>query len=162
MTQRHTQKCPIAASLNIVGDHWTLMIVREALYGATRFKEFRKHTGIAKNMLAARLTTLVAEGILEKHDIGASGVRHEYRLTEKGRALVPMLAVLSQWGNEWIFGKGKEPFRLVNRKTGEAMASFTPQDAKGRSFSWEDVELVLEPGADKAMKARFARPVPSK
>ncbi|MCF6293367.1 MAG: winged helix-turn-helix transcriptional regulator [Robiginitomaculum sp.] len=89
------------------------------------------------------------ERILEKYDIGDRGVRHEYLLTEKGQAMLPILAVISQWGNEWIYGKGKEPFQLVNNKTGEAVTSFVPQDAKGNSFDWTDIDVVFAPGADR-------------
>ena len=86
MAEPHQQTCPIAASLNELGDAWTLLIVREALYGATRFRDFRNNTGIAKNLLASRLNQMVETDILEKFDVGEHGTRYEYKLSPKGKA----------------------------------------------------------------------------
>ncbi|MEL7372034.1 MAG: helix-turn-helix domain-containing protein, partial [Myxococcota bacterium] len=81
MGKRHTQTCPVAGFLNIFGDSWTLMIVREAFYGATRFSEFQRNTGIAKNLLSDRLSMLVEEDILQIENIGERGTRYAYRFT---------------------------------------------------------------------------------
>jgi DNA-binding HxlR family transcriptional regulator len=102
MTIPHQQACPIAASLNQLGDAWTLLIVREANRGVSRFSDFRKNTGIAKNLLAQRLIQMVEHGILEKHDVGSLGTRFEYRLTAKGKALAPMMATIIQWVNRCL------------------------------------------------------------
>lgn len=156
MSRSHNQLCPVAASLNQLGDMWTLLIVREALNGATRFGDFQRNTGIAKTMLSDRLDQMVRDGLLERHDIGQRGVRHEYRLTRKGRALVPVMAAISQWGNAWLFGEGQEPIALVHRETGEPIAPLRPSDAQGQSFDWRDVRMVPGPGAAPALKTRFA------
>lgn len=157
MTRAHQQSCPVAASLNQLGDMWTLLIVREALNGTTRFNDFQQNTGIAKNLLADRLTQMVSNTILEKRDIGERGVRYEYRLTDKGKALVPLMAAISQWGNTWVYGKGNEPMQLVIRKTGDVVAPLIPNDGDGRPFGWNEVALVLGPGADNATRARFSK-----
>ncbi len=142
MTMPHQQSCPIAASLNQLGDAWTLLIVREANRGVSRFSDFRKNTGIAKNLLAQRLTQMVEHGIFEKHDVGNRGTRFEYRLTAKGMALAPMMATIIQWGNEWIFGTGNEPVKMISRKTGAAITAVLPADDKGTVFEWEDVAVT--------------------
>jgi DNA-binding HxlR family transcriptional regulator len=156
MARPHQQNCPVAASLNQLGDMWTLLIVREALNGATRFGGLQQNTGIAKNLLATRLAQMVEDGILSRHDIGQRGVRHEYRLTKKGAALVPVMAAISQWGNVWVYGEGREPIALVHRETAEPVAPLRPADAAGHVFDWRDVKMVPGPGADAALMARFS------
>jgi DNA-binding HxlR family transcriptional regulator len=145
MSIPHQQACPIAASLNQLGDAWTLLIVREANRGVSRFSDFRKNTGIAKNLLAQRLTQMVDHGIFEKHDVGNLGTRFEYRLTVKGKALAPMMATIIQWGNEWVFGLGNEPVKMVSRKTGAAITSVLPAGSNGTVFEWDDVAVTRGP-----------------
>ncbi len=141
MTIPHQQLCPIAASLNQLGDAWTLLIVREANRGVSRFSDFRNNTGIAKNLLAQRLTQMVEHGILEKHDVGNLGTRFEYRLTAKGKALAPMMATMIQWGNEWVYGTGNAPVKMISRKTGATITSVLPADDDGSVFAWDDVAV---------------------
>ena len=88
--------CPIQRSLGVLGDGWSLIIVREAFWGRTKFGEFQKELGIARNILSARLKTLVACGVLEQ---SAGG---DYLLTEKGRALGPVLEAFRTWGNSYV------------------------------------------------------------
>lgn len=87
--------CPVARALDVVGDWWTLLIIRDAFAGVTRFGDFQKHLGVAKNILAARLKEMVEQGLLQTCEVGA---RSEYHLTDKGRALMPVLVTLAQWG----------------------------------------------------------------
>lgn len=96
-------RCPVARSLDIIGDWWSLLIVRDALRGLARFGEFQKSLGIAKNMLTVRLRQLVDEGILEMRPASDGSAWQEYVLTEKGRALQTVLVALSQWGNDFLF-----------------------------------------------------------
>ena len=88
--------CPIQRSLGVLGDGWSLIIVREAFWGRTKFGEFQKELGIAKNILSARLKNLVACGVLEKTAAG------DYLLTEKGKALKPVLEAFQDWGNSYV------------------------------------------------------------
>ena len=90
--------CPSARSLDVIGDWWSLLIVRDAFDGLTRFSEFQKSLGIAKNILTERLRTLVSRGILEAVPVGDSGARMEYRLTAMGRDLFPVMVALRQFG----------------------------------------------------------------
>jgi DNA-binding HxlR family transcriptional regulator len=90
-----SENCPIARSLEVVGERWTLLIVRDAFYGVRRFSDFRAHLGIPKAVLADRLALLVSEGVLAK-----TGANSEYALTEKGHRLWPVLRALIDWGND--------------------------------------------------------------
>jgi DNA-binding HxlR family transcriptional regulator len=112
--------CPVARTLDVIGEWWTLLIVRDALLGARRFDEF-KATGIADNILSARLKRLVEGGVLERRPYQAHPERHEYLLTEKGRALVPVIAALRDWGQAWTAGDDRSP-RLAHRACGHQVA----------------------------------------
>lgn len=94
-------RCPIARSIDVVGEWWTILILRDAFRGLRRFDEFQASLGIARNLLSRRLKRLVDAGILEKRPYSTRPLRHEYRLTEKGRDLHPVLMLLMAWGNRW-------------------------------------------------------------
>lgn len=100
--------CPIARSLNVVGEWWTLLIVRDALDGARRFEDFRQ-SGIADNILSTRLDLLVREGIFERRAYQEHPPRHEYLLTAKGRDLLPVITALGVWGLRWTDGPQAPP-----------------------------------------------------
>lgn len=108
--------CPVARTLDVVGEWWTLLIVRDALLGARRFEDF-KATGIADNILSARLRRLVDEGILERVPYRERPERHEYVLTPKGRALGTVVQALRGWGLEWTSGEDFSP-PLVHAECG--------------------------------------------
>ncbi|WP_048646026.1 winged helix-turn-helix transcriptional regulator [Nitratireductor soli] len=110
--------CPSARSLDVIGDWWSLLIVRDAFDGLTRFSEFRKSLGIARNILTDRLRTLVERGILEAIPVGDSGSRMEYRLTEMGQDLFPVMVALRQFGERHLFGPGEKHSVLVDRAQG--------------------------------------------
>jgi DNA-binding HxlR family transcriptional regulator len=93
------QSCSIARTLEVVGERWTLLVLRDALFGLRRFDEFRSSLGIASNVLAARLDRLCDEGLLERRPYQTRPERHEYLLTEKGRDLAPALLMLMRWGD---------------------------------------------------------------
>jgi DNA-binding HxlR family transcriptional regulator len=111
--------CPIARTLDIVGEWWTLLIVRDALVGATRFDQFRR-TGIADNILSSRLDLLVQEGIMERRAYQEHPPRYEYVLTEKGRDLLPVIISLARWGMKWTDAPG-EPPQLIHTRCGSEM-----------------------------------------
>jgi DNA-binding HxlR family transcriptional regulator len=139
--------CGIAQALEVLGDWWTLLVVRDAFFGARRFGDFERSLGIAKNILSARLAHLVEHGILEKVDVGESGERFEYRLTEKGEALLPVLTSLREWSDEHVFGKGNEPVIVKDRRTGRRLPKLRVTDADGRPVSRRDLRTVPGPGA---------------
>lgn len=111
--------CPSARSLDVIGDWWSLLIVRDAFDGMTRFSEFQKSLGIAKNILTDRLKALVRSGILEAAPAAEGGVRLEYRLTAKGKDLFPVMVALRQFGERHLFAPHEEHSRLVDRDTGQ-------------------------------------------
>lgn len=135
--------CPVARSLNIIGDWWSLLIVRDALAGVTRFGEFQKNLGIAKNMLTARLKLLVDEDILRTQPASDGSAWQEYVLTEKGRSLQTVLVALSQWGQEWLFDKGEPASVLVDNHTHRPLQKLTLRAADGRELQPEDVKLRI-------------------
>jgi DNA-binding HxlR family transcriptional regulator len=101
--------CPIARSLEVVGDWWSLLIVREALQGTCRFSDFQQRLGLARNILSARLRKLVDQGVLETRPSAGRSDHHEYHLTPRGQRLEPVLAALSTWGKENLFPSAPRP-----------------------------------------------------
>jgi len=94
--------CSVAQSLEVIGEWWTLLIVRDAFLGVRRFEEFQRRLGVSRNVLTQRLESLVASGVLETVPYSRRPPRREYRLTEKGRGLYPVIVGLRQWGDRWL------------------------------------------------------------
>jgi DNA-binding HxlR family transcriptional regulator len=149
-------QCGIAQALEAFGDWWSLMIVRNAFFGMRRFADFERDLGIAKNILTARLTHLVEHDILERVDVGTEGQRFEYRLTEKGEALLPVLTALREWSDDWVFGRGREPTIVRDRRTGKRVPKLRVTDAEGRALSRRDIRMEPGPGADDAIRRLLA------
>jgi DNA-binding HxlR family transcriptional regulator len=105
-------RCPVARSLEAVGDWWSLLIVRDAFTGKKRFGEFQKSLGVAKNILTARLKKMVADGVMELVPASDGSAIQKYALTERGCGLLPVIVALSEWGC------ARSAFRLVDRKKG--------------------------------------------
>lgn len=114
-------KCSIAQALEVVGDRWTVLILRDALRGTTRFGGFLENLGIARNVLAQRLDGLVENGVLERVPYQDKPTRHEYRLTPKGLDTFPVVAALLAWGDRWVPPDGP-PVVLVHKTCGEEAA----------------------------------------
>src|SRR5262245_49489 len=142
--------CGIGQALEVLGDWWTLLIVRDAFFGARRFGHFERSLGIAKNVLSARLQHLVEHGVLELVDVGSEGPHFEYRLSEKGEALLPILTALPDWSDEWSFGRGREPVIVQDRRSGRRIAKLRVTDADGRPLSRRDLRTLPGPGASPA------------
>lgn len=112
------QLCSIARALSVVGDGWSLMLVREAFYGRRRFSEFVTYTGAQKTVVSDRLKRLVAAGILERVEYQPHPSRHEYRLTGKGRDLAGVMLALMGWGDRWLDGGDGAPIRVTHTSCG--------------------------------------------
>jgi DNA-binding HxlR family transcriptional regulator len=111
--------CPIAHSTGLVGDRWSILIVRELLMGQTRFQDLQAQTGATSQMLAARLKRLEADGLLERRAYSQRPLRHEYRLTPKGVQLMPVILALRTWGERWCKPGGGQPAtRMFHRTCG--------------------------------------------
>jgi DNA-binding HxlR family transcriptional regulator len=137
------QNCSIARALEVVGERWTLLIVRDAFLGFRRFDEFQANLGIARNVLTDRLNRLVDEGILERVRYCERPERFEYRLTQKGRDLNIALAGLRQWGDKYV---SEKPPVVSRRKSDRkpVVAALVPRGTD--VLRAEDVELVPGPG----------------
>ena len=111
--------CPAARGMAVIGDRWTLLILRDCFSGVRRYEEFQRRRGITRHVLAERLRRLEAEGVLRRERYQERPARDEYRLTEKGRALFPVLAALMDWADRFAPVEGG--MRLVDAESGEAM-----------------------------------------
>jgi len=137
------QNCSIARTLEVVGERWTLLIVRDALAGLHRFEEFQESLGIARNVLTERLNRLVEDGVLERVRYCERPERYEYVLTDKGRDLNVALMSLMQWGDRY----GGNPPRFVLRRKSDktrVVAALVPKDAE--ILAGDEVESVPGPG----------------
>jgi DNA-binding HxlR family transcriptional regulator len=124
--------CPVARSLDVIGDWWSLLIVRDAFDGASRFGEFQKGLRISKGILAARLRELVAHGVLETAPASAGGAYQDYMLTAKGRDLFPVIVALRQWGEDHCFRPGEPHSTLVDHETGKPVGRLELRSRSGR------------------------------
>ena len=115
------ESCTVAGALSVVGDPWTLLILRDAFGGATRFEQWQNHLGVARNVLAARLKSLVAHGVLTTSLYSQHPPRREYTLTSKGRDLMPVLVTLHAWGEAHVFGAGCAPTQFVHTGCGQVL-----------------------------------------
>ncbi|NKY42987.1 winged helix-turn-helix transcriptional regulator [Nocardia cerradoensis] len=113
--------CPIARAMSVLGRRWSVLIVREAMLGRSRFSEFRDRLGIASDVLSARLSDLVASGILEvvEYRQPSDRTRSRYVLTDAGRDLAPVLAAIGQWGHAHVARPRSSGYRFVDAATGE-------------------------------------------
>ncbi|MFJ3307344.1 winged helix-turn-helix transcriptional regulator [Streptomyces sp. NPDC086549] len=136
--------CPVARSLDQIGDWWSLLIIRDALEGVRRFSEFQKHLGLARNILSARLAKLVSHGILRLQPASDGSAYQEYALTEKGESLRLVMYALHQWGGDFLFPQDEEPPPLVEKNTGERVARLEMTLADGRVLRPSEV-TVLKP-----------------
>src|SRR5215218_11029764 len=141
-------QCPIARSLERVGEWWSILILRDALHGLTRFDEFQKSLGIAPNMLTRRLNALIDSGLLERRRYNERPPRDEYVLTEKGRDFRPVMLSLLAWGNRHFAPEGASVV-LVNRKTGEAVDPILADPVTGQPVDEPNYMLVPGPAASE-------------
>ena len=118
VTRLDDWNCSIARTLDVVGEWWTPLILRDAFRGTRRFDDFHASLGMARSVLTARLRKLTDQGVLERHRYSEHPPRYEYRLTEKGLALFPVIAALMQWGDTWAAGPGGPPVVLVHDTCG--------------------------------------------
>jgi len=140
------QTCSVARALETVGERWTLLIVRDALLGIRRFEDFQRDLGIARNVLTDRLNRLVEMGVLERRAYSEKPLRHEYRLTDKGRDLFPVVHALATWGD------------AHDAPDGPPML-FTHRDCGGRL---DDRRRCTRCGADVTVREAWAEPGPGR
>jgi DNA-binding HxlR family transcriptional regulator len=144
------QNCSIARSLELIGERWTLLIIRDAFLGVRRFEDFQADLGVARNVLSARLGRLVDEGILEKRAYQERPERYEYRLTEKGIALWPVMITLLKWGDKYAAADGP-PRVIEHRDCGGQVDDHLNCDRCGKPLGARDV--IARPGPGVAAAA---------
>ncbi len=118
-----TENCTVGRAMAILGERWTFVVLREVFNGVRRFEDMRRHAGVPRQVLTNRLALLVEQGILRKHPYQAPGerLRHEYRLTEKGLDLYPVLVAIAQWGDRYFADPAGPPVEFTHRDCGAKM-----------------------------------------
>ncbi|HEX8957271.1 MAG TPA: helix-turn-helix domain-containing protein [Burkholderiaceae bacterium] len=149
-------QCPIARSLERVGEWWSILILRDAFYGLTRFDEFQKSLSIAPNMLTRRLNALVEEGLLERRQYCEKPPRFEYHLTERGRDFRPVMLALMNWGNKHFAPEGKAVV-LVDADSGELVEPVLYDCAHDKRITADSHYVGLGPAADEGVVKRIER-----
>jgi DNA-binding HxlR family transcriptional regulator len=144
-----SENCSIRRTLEVVGEKWTLLVLREAFYGVRRFADFQRVLGCARNVLSARLKTLVDEGILRREPYREPGSRErdEYRLTEKGLELLPVLLALMQWGDRWGADTEGPAVAVRHRECSEPIGVELRCASGHRPLTHRDTEVVPGSGA---------------
>ena len=145
--------CSIAQAVEVIGDPWSVLIVRDAFFGLRRFEELRARLEIPRNTLASRLEHICGHGVLERVPSQERPDRSEYRLTDKGRALGPVLVTLVRWGDEWS-GLDEPPVVMVERSTGRVLDPVLADRETGELF--EDLDYRPEPGPGARHGRRIA------
>ncbi|TSB18482.1 winged helix-turn-helix transcriptional regulator [Streptomyces benahoarensis] len=133
--------CPVARSVDAIGDWWSLLIVRDAFDGSRRFGEFQRSLGVAKNILTTRLRTLVAGGVLASVPASDGSAYREYVLTPKGEALFPVIVALRQWGEQHFFAPDEPHSELVDRRGGHRLRVLEVRAEDGRRVGPEDTTV---------------------
>ena len=135
--------CSVARTLEVIGERWSLLIVRDAFYGLRRFDDFRQDLGIARNVLTDRLARLVDQGVFERRQYEERPPRFEYLLTDKGRALLPVILTMMQWGDRWEAGDHGPPVTLHHRACGKVTAPVVDCEHCGGELRWD--QLLPDP-----------------
>src|SRR6266850_4747763 len=145
-TSLEKAECPIARSLDVLGDWWSLLIIRDAFLGIRRFSEFQKSIGLAKNILTVRLRALVDQGILKMAPASDGSAYQEYLLTPKGRGVFPILVALRQWSEEFDDHPEQIATILVDREKGRLVRKLELYSQDGRLLAAADTALKPRPG----------------
>lgn len=133
--------CPVARALDVIGDWWSLLIIRDAFDGVRRFSAFQTSLGIAKGVLATRLRELTDRGILESAPASDGTAYREYVLTEKGRGLFLVIVALRQWGEDHLYGSGEARSSLIDIESGTPVARLELRTENGRPLGWSDTRV---------------------
>jgi DNA-binding HxlR family transcriptional regulator len=156
------RECPLSATLGLVGEWWTLLILHDAFDGYTRFDQFQENLGISTSLLTSRLRRLVASGLLERRPYQANPPRHEYVLTDLGRSLRPVIVALAAWGNARL-APADRSMVLVDAETGAEAEPVLVDRGTGRRVDGPDFVFTAGPAASQPFLDRYAgRPRPKR
>jgi len=148
------RECPLSATLGLVGEWWTLLILHDAFDGFTRFDQFQENLGISSSLLTSRLKRLVANGLLERRQYQTNPPRHEYVLTELGRSLRPVIVALAGWGNARL-PREQRSMILVDVETGQEAEPVVVDEATGRRLDEPNFVFTAGPAASKPFRDRY-------
>ena len=142
-----SMQCSIARALDRVGSWWSLLIIRDAMMGARRFKHFQEDLGIAKNTLTSRLSELIEGGIMKKVPASDGYAHEEYVLMERGRELAPVIIALAQWGDKWVAHEKGPSTIITDKSTGEQLPRIWPRRGDGELMALEEIGISRANGA---------------
>ncbi|SEO55231.1 winged helix-turn-helix transcriptional regulator [Acinetobacter sp. yr461] len=140
-TSLKDEPCPVTRCVNLIGDRWSLLIVRDAFDGMRRFGDFQRSLGVARNILSDRLKKLVDAGVLEMQDASDGTAYQEYVLTAKGESLFPVVVALRQWGEHNLFESGEHHSLLIDKNTGQQIPFMAPVAADGEVLKASDTQV---------------------
>jgi len=144
--------CPVARALDAIGDWWSMLIIRDALFGVSRFSEFQKRLGLAKNILSVRLRTLVDQGILKTAPASDGSAYQEYLLTPKGRGVFPILVALRQWSEEFDARPDEIANVLVDKEKCQPVRKLELHSQDGRLLNASDTALKPRAGGKRGRR----------
>lgn len=139
----HNAACPVARGLSVIGDRWTMLVLRDCFLGIRRFEQMQERLGITRHLLAERLRKLEASGVLRREPYQDRPVRYEYRLTDRGKALYPVLISVIEWANEHAPPPDRSSVTLVSRKTGEPIAPVLIDANTGEEITHRTVTALV-------------------
>ena len=140
-------QCSLARSLELIGDWWNPLILRDLYLGVTRYDDLAEDLGVSRNLLTTRLADLVAGGLIERRPYQDNPIRYDYLLTEAGRDLAPVLMALTAWGDRWVTPDGGPPARFVHAECGHQFTPTVACSTCGESVSYDDVVVRAGPGS---------------
>ncbi|TDF82650.1 helix-turn-helix domain-containing protein [Pseudomonas sp. H9] len=138
----HSTECPVARTLEVIGDRWSLMIIRDAFDDVRRFSDFQKHLGVAKNILTTRLKALVEVGIFDIRPASDGSAYKEYVLTQKGREVFPIMVSMRQWGERHLFKPHETRSVLLDNASGQPLMPMVVRSASGQPVEASDCHRV--------------------
>lgn len=147
--------CSLARTADLIGDKWTLLILRDAFYGFSKFGDFKQRLGITQTVLSARLNALVEAGVLDRVREKAEVERYRYKLTQAGMDLLPVIVALVQWGDRWVFGETGPPVILKSRNSGREIQTLKIRDKAEETVQLGDLTFWPGPGASKETLQAF-------
>jgi DNA-binding HxlR family transcriptional regulator len=142
VTSPQSSECPVARTLEVIGDRWSLMIIRDAFDDIRRFSEFQKSLGVAKNILASRLKTLVEVGVFDVRPASDGSAYKEYVLTDKGREIFPVVISMRQWGERFLFQPQETRSVLLDNASGQPLMAMDVRSSSGQKLGPNDCHRV--------------------